>query len=90
VGAAISIEAADDRGSAATLHGSFDQRNEWFLDKHLRELSGDVVLDCRHLERLDDNAASCLRRFCAEAAAQRRRVVLRALAPRFWQSIRAA
>jgi anti-anti-sigma regulatory factor len=90
MGAAISIDAADNNGSAASLHGRFDQSNRWFLDKHLRELPGDIVLDCHHVEDFDNSALSSLRKFCEEAAAQNRRVVIRALPRRLWRKLTSA
>jgi anti-anti-sigma regulatory factor len=84
----ISIESADDQSSAASLRGSFDRSNQWFLRKHLEELSGDVVLDCSRVERLDEVAASWLRRFRDDAAAQDRRVVFRALPARIWRALK--
>jgi anti-anti-sigma regulatory factor len=85
--AAISVLAADDTGSAAVLHGTFDFENQWFLTKHLDELDGDVVIDLRHVDGLDDASIDALREFCVRAAAERRRVVFRSLRPDVWASL---
>ena len=85
--AAISVLAADDTGSAAVLHGTFDSENQWFLTKHLSELDGDVVIDLRHVENLADASVDALREFCIRAAAERRRVVFRCLRPDVWASL---
>lgn len=77
--AAICVTAADAQCSAATLSGTFDRSNRWFLDKHLDELDGNVVLDCRDIERLDDWAVDTLLAFRDRAASQRRRVVFDAV-----------
>ncbi len=77
--AAISVLAADDTRSAAVLHGTFESDNRWFLAKHLDELDGDVVIDLRHVEHLDDASTAALRAFCERATGEGRRVVLRCL-----------
>jgi anti-anti-sigma regulatory factor len=86
--AAFSVLEADERRSAAALLGSFDQSNQWFLEKHLDELDGDVLLDCTSVESLDDDAVAALRRFRDRAARQRRRVTFRSLPSRYWAALR--
>lgn len=86
--AAISVLAADDRGSAAVLHGSFDQTNRWFLTKHLSELDGDVVLDCRDVQSLDESSLAALKDFCHRASGECRRVVIRSMLPELWSVVR--
>ncbi len=88
MGAAISVLAADDRGCAAVLHGSFDKTNRWFLTKHLGELDGDVVLDCRNVHSLDASSLAALKEFCHRAAVEYRRVVIRSLLPELWFAVR--
>jgi anti-anti-sigma regulatory factor len=85
--AAISVLAADDTGSAAVLHGTFDQKNQWFLTKHLEELDGDVIIDCRGIESLDEASLAALREFCHRAAAEDRRVVIQSLPPDSWAAL---
>lgn len=88
--AAISVLAADEAGSAAVLHGTFDSKNQWFLTKHLGELRGDVVIDCGGVERLAPASLEALREFCHRAAAEGRRVVIQSLSPEGWLSLRNA
>ena len=86
--AAFSVLEADNRRSAAALLGAFDESNRWFLEKHLEELDGDVLLDCHSVESLDDDAVATLRRFRDRAARQRRRVTFRSLPSRYWAALR--
>ena len=78
---AFSVVAADDHHSSAELSGAFDRSNRWFLEKHLDELDGDVVLDCQRIEALDAHAIAALRRFRTRASREGRRVVFRFLPP---------
>ncbi len=88
--AAIAVRAIDARGSAAALYGHFDQRNCWFLERHLAELDGDVVLDCSQVDELDEASLACLRQFVEGANLGDRRVVLQALAAKYWPIYHAA
>ena len=86
--AAFSVLESDERRSAAALLGTFDRTNRWFLEKHLDELDGDVMLDCESVESLDETAVAALRRFRERAARQRRRVTFLSLPARYWAALR--
>jgi ABC-type transporter Mla MlaB component len=72
--------ACDGASSRASLTGSFERGSVWFLEKHLAELEGDVVLDCSDLEVIDPECVATLREFCRRAATEGRRIVLHAAA----------
>ncbi len=61
--AAVSILSWSARCSTAALLGAFDEANAEFLDGHLRDLAGDVILECEALESLDDTSADVLLAF---------------------------
>ena len=88
--AAISVMPTAGTASAAVLLGTFDRANRWFLTKHLRELDGDVVIDCRHVESLDEASIGALREFAHRAVAEKRRVVFRSLTPKLWAALSSA
>jgi hypothetical protein len=75
--AVISVLASDAPSAAASLYGTFDASNRRFLERQLRALEGDVVIDCSKAVSIDAAARSVLDEFCAVAARDRRRVVIR-------------
>lgn len=71
---AISIVSFADDASTAALVGSFTGENTEFLAQHLEELTGDVTLECEHLEAVDASSASILRDFQRRREANGQRV----------------
>lgn len=58
--AAISILSFGQYTSTAALVGPFTSDDTQFLAQHLEELSGNVVLECEHLDDLDASSAAVL------------------------------
>lgn len=77
---AITILSFDDGCSSAALVGDFTGEGSAFLEQHLDELAGDVVLECEHLEALDEESASTLLAFRRRRDAEGRAVMFRRLA----------
>jgi anti-anti-sigma regulatory factor len=88
--AAISVLSVEPLRSSAALFGRFDRENQWFLEKHLSELEGDVVLDCTRLVALDSACLTTLRSYCDRATREARRVVLRSFPSAAWMALRAS
>lgn len=87
--AVFSVLAADPHCSAAKLTGGFERTSLWFLEKHLAELEGDIVLDCSTIEQLDEECVRALREFIAQVEREGRRVVFRA-PPATWEALKVA
>jgi ABC-type transporter Mla MlaB component len=58
--AALSIVSVESTGSRAQLIGDVDCDNATWLAAHLRELEGDVTLDCRESAFVDSAALMLL------------------------------
>jgi hypothetical protein len=65
-----------DDGCSAQLAGTYDRRSLWFLEKHLAELDGDVVIDCTKAERVAAECIDALRNFSRRGTREGRRVVV--------------
>jgi hypothetical protein len=76
---AISILSFAERQSTAALVGSFSGDDTEFLAQHLDELSGDVILECEHLEALGAPSASTLLGFRRSRESQGRHVIFRGI-----------
>jgi anti-anti-sigma regulatory factor len=68
---------ASDASAAASLYGTFDASNRSFLERQLRALQGNVVIDCTKAASLDDGAIALLHDFRERARRERRQVVIR-------------
>jgi hypothetical protein len=66
-----------DEGCSAQLAGTYDRRSLWFLEKHLAQLDGDVVIDCTKAEVLAAECIDALRDFSRRGNREGRRVVVR-------------
>jgi hypothetical protein len=77
--AVISVLASDAPSAAAALYGTFDISNRGLLERLLRALDGDVVIDCTKATSIDDGTVAFLDAFREEAMHSRRQVVIRTL-----------
>ncbi len=76
---AISILSFAKGQSTAALVGRFSGEDTEFLAQHLDELSGDVILECEHLEELGAAGASTLLEFRRSRGSQGRHVIFRGI-----------
>jgi anti-anti-sigma regulatory factor len=79
--AALSIVSARPSGSEARVIGPVGAENADWLTGHLRELEGDITLDCSRLQLEDIWGARALVEFGRTLERHGRRLVLRAVPP---------
>jgi ABC-type transporter Mla MlaB component len=68
--------------SRAALLGPLTSHDSAFLAQHLEELTGNIVLECEHLDDLDTSIAAILLDFRDERSAQGYWVFYRGIPPR--------